>query len=218
MKLANMRNICVLLMLLFLITAVSAKANDFVEQRVKKLQSELNLSEEQTGQVRQVLAYNYEQAQKEREENQGNPEALMNAAKARQEMTARQIKNMLTAEQYEKYQEISKNAVVDNAVLRLKERLNLTDEQTELVEAIMASTRDEMRKLHESGSGDRRQSMMQGRQIMENQDKQIEALLTDAQKKIYEEVKKERREEMRKRMHEEGRGPQGGPPGGGHGW
>lgn len=205
-------------MLTFAAIAVSAKENEFVEQRVSKLQKELNLSEGQTGQVRQILAYNYEQAQKEREENQGNPEALMNAAEARKEIISRQMQNVLTAEQYEKYQEISKNAVVDEAVLRLKERLNLTNEQTEQVEAIMTSTRNEMQKLRDNASGDRRQSMMQGRKLMESQDKQIEALLTDDQKKIYEEIKKERREEMRKRMHEEGRGPGEGPPGGGHGW
>jgi predicted ABC-type transport system involved in lysophospholipase L1 biosynthesis ATPase subunit len=64
----------------------------------------------------------------------------------------------------------------------------------------MTSTRDEMRKLRENASGDRRQNMMQGRQIMENQDKQIEALLTADQKKIYEEVKKERREQMKERF------------------
>jgi Spy/CpxP family protein refolding chaperone len=189
-----------LLMLFFTKITVSAKGNDMVEQRVNKLQKELNLSEEQTNRVRQVLDYNYQQAQKEHEENKGNPEALINAAKARQEITDRQMQNVLTPEQYQEYQEISKNSVTDAAALKLKERLALTDEQTGQVAQIYAATRDEMQKMRENNSGDRRRMREQMRALIEKQDKQIEALLTGEQKEIYEDVKKERQEEMQKRM------------------
>ena len=70
-------------------------------------------------------------------------------------------------------------------------------------------TREEMDSFRESSSHNRREGMMQMRELMDDQDKQIEALLTDDQKKLYQDIKKERREEMRKRRPgppERGRG------------
>ncbi len=205
-RLSNFRKygaVGILFTLLLMLAAAPAQEKNWLEQRVQKLQKELNLTAEQTGQVRQILEYNQQQAQKEREENQGNPEALLNVAKARREVVDQQIKNLLSAEQYAKYQEISKNAPGEEMVLRLSERLNLTEEQTVQVEKILLSAREEMQKLRENASGDRSRNRDQLRSLMEKQDKQIEALLTDEQKKIYGEIKKERREEMRRRMQGE---------------
>ncbi len=205
-RLSNLRKCgisSILLTLFLMLAAAPAQEKNWLEQRVQKLQKELNLTAEQTGQVRQILEYNQQQAQKEREENQGNPEALLNVAKARREVVDQQIKNLLSAEQYAKYQEISKNAPGDEMALRLSERLDLTEEQTAQVEKILLSAREEMQKLRENASGDRSRNRDQLRSLMEKQDKQIEALLTDEQKKIYGEIKKERREEMRRRMQGE---------------
>lgn len=205
-QLSNLRKyaaLSILFTLFLMLAAAPAQEKDRLEQRAQKLQKELNLTDEQTGQVRQILEYNHQQAQKEREENRGNPEALQNVAKARRETVDQQMKNLLTAEQYTKYQEISKNAPVEEMTIRLQERLNLTDEQTGQVEKILLSAREERQKQRENASGDRRQMLDQMRSMLENRDKQIEALLTEEQKKIYQEIKKERREEMRQRMQGE---------------
>jgi len=69
-RLSNLRK-CgisrILLTLFLMLAAAPAQEKNWLEQRVQKLQKELNLTEEQSGQVRQILEYNQQQAQKERE-------------------------------------------------------------------------------------------------------------------------------------------------------
>lgn len=86
----------------------------------------------------------------------------------------------------------------------LKTQLNLTDDQTQKVEQIIETTRNEMRELRESSSGDWRE-MREGMMTIRNkQNEQIEALLTEEQKKLWEEFKKERQDRFERRRQGEG--------------
>lgn len=77
---------------------------------------------------------------------------------------------------------------------QLKERLDLSEEQTIAVEIIFEERQKEAAAKMDSLRGDREamRSFMMAQ--MEKTDKEIEELLTPEQKKKYEELKKERRE------------------------
>jgi len=96
-------------------------------------------------------------------------------------------------------QENNKTATTDEAILKLKERLSLTADQTEQVKAILLESKkrnDEIKKKH---SDDRRQMLLSIKEAWQTTDGQIEELLSDEQKAIYQKVKEERREEWRTR-------------------
>jgi len=96
-------------------------------------------------------------------------------------------------------QENNKTATTDEAILKLKERLSLTADQTEQVKALLLESKkrnDEIKKKH---SDDRRQMLLSIKEAWQTTDGQIEELLSDEQKAIYQNVKAERREEWRTR-------------------
>jgi Spy/CpxP family protein refolding chaperone len=89
---------------------------------------------------------------------------------------------------------------------RMKQELNLTDDQTAQVKAILEDGRTKMEALRSNSSlsqEDRRSQMMS---IHEAQQEKIEALLTPDQKTKY--------QEMQAQMRGRRRGGQGGPPAG----
>ena len=85
-------------------------------------------------------------------------------------------------------------ATPEERAKRLTERLSLTEDQTKKVQEIFKNADKERSEKMESVRGDRDAMREQMTAIMANTDKQIEKILTDEQKKKYEELKKERRQ------------------------
>ena len=71
---------------------------------------------------------------------------------------------------------------VGEEVERLTNDLGLSEEQTNQVEAILIDSRGQLNKLRESGL-DRREMIMQMRELMDETNKEIESILNDEQKK-----------------------------------
>lgn len=87
-------------------------------------------------------------------------------------------------------------------ILKLKEKLGLTEDQTARIKQIAEDTRAAMKALHEK-EGDRESKKGEVRKIMEGAKAKIDAVLTAEQKAKLEEMRKNR---------PEGEGP-GGPKG-----
>lgn len=87
----------------------------------------------------------------------------------------------------------------ENRVQRLKEALNLNDEQTVKISEIM--TRNEQQAVQEQSSKpmNKKAMMKNERKRMSTMDKEIEQLLTPDQLKKYESYKKERLNQMKSR-------------------
>lgn len=90
----------------------------------------------------------------------------------------------------------------EEAVTRMSNKLNLSDDQKEKITPIIADRQAQMRSLVADTSGGRLQKARRAKSIMSDSDKKIEAVLTKDQKKTYEEMKEEMREQMRSRMQE----------------
>lgn len=78
----------------------------------------------------------------------------------------------------------------------LKEKLGLTEEQTQKVELILAQSSEKIKELHSENKGNRDQF----RQIMQDTNGEIEKILTDDQKQAYEKMLQERRKGMHSRI------------------
>jgi Spy/CpxP family protein refolding chaperone len=82
----------------------------------------------------------------------------------------------------------------------MKNRLSLTDEQTEKVKEILLNERKTMMEEREKNAGDREAMMKARREALDRTDKEIEAILTPEQKEKYQVLKKEIREQRQSRM------------------
>jgi len=91
---------------------------------------------------------------------------------------------------------------------RLKESLELTDEQVAALEPIFAAHDQKRHELFESRSAERQAMREQMNALRLEMDEDIGEILTEEQMKTY----VEQREEMRQRFRQEGRGGRGGPP------
>src|ERR1700690_2677077 len=82
----------------------------------------------------------------------------------------------------------------------LKKSLDLTDSQTTVVTQLYTESQEQMKAALDSAKGDR-QSMRDLRMsIMKKTDERIDSLLTDDQKKKYEELRKDRQGRARGRQ------------------
>ncbi len=91
---------------------------------------------------------------------------------------------------------------------KLKESLELTDEQVAALDPIFAAHDQKRRELFESRSAERQAMREQMNALRLEMDEDIGEILTEEQMKTY----VEQREEMRQRFRQEGRGGRGGPP------
>ena len=87
---------------------------------------------------------------------------------------------------------------VEEEVERLTNDLDLSEEQTNQIEKILTDSRDKADKFRDSGL-DRREMMMQMRDIMDETNDEIESILNDEQAEKFREIVEKRKEEMQRR-------------------
>jgi Spy/CpxP family protein refolding chaperone len=202
-----MRNIWFVMVLLFTVFLngfLLAQPPLTIDQKVEKLKTSLDLTEEQTADLQLILRNSEKQAQNIRELNRDDAEAIKVAMADLDKETDQQIRNILTTEQQKKYENVKRSfppagGLKNREISELKERLNLTDAQVAQIEPILTSTREQMQELRENRSGDRQQMRSRMQSIMQERDKKIEAILTESQKQEYRKYIQERRQEWGKR-------------------
>jgi len=91
---------------------------------------------------------------------------------------------------------------VDEQVQRLSNELELSEEQADQVAEILADSKGKADKLRDSGQ-DRREMMLQMRDLMGAANKEIESILNDEQLVKFREIVEKRKEEMRRRRSRE---------------
>ncbi|WEK18329.1 MAG: hypothetical protein P0Y49_16175 [Candidatus Pedobacter colombiensis] len=98
----------------------------------------------------------------------------------------------------------------EKGAAQLTKKLNLSDDQTSKVKAILLDQAKSMNKVREESKGDREGMMAKVKTINEENDVKINALLNDDQKKAYVAYKEERMKNMRAGGAGGGRGQGGG--------
>lgn len=89
---------------------------------------------------------------------------------------------------------------VDDQVKTLTEKLSLTDDQQGKVKTILEDTRSQMMKVMQDDSMSREDKMAKGRSLREAANGKIRDLLTDDQKKKFDDMQKEMQDRMRQRQ------------------
>jgi Spy/CpxP family protein refolding chaperone len=92
-------------------------------------------------------------------------------------------------------------------VKELTEKLSLTDDQQGKIKTILEDTRDQMQKIRADDSLSQEDKMAKGRALRETANGKIRELLTDEQKKKFDQLEQERRERMRQRQQGGGEPP-----------
>ena len=191
------------------------------------LADQLTLSDIQEAQVKAILTASAAELRELAELNRNHPDALRTAENDRRQQTDQQIGAVLDDDQRELFHVIREKQRMARAdrlgsgqlseggtrqLDILREQLALTDEQVMDIIPVMKRADSEIAELRQSSNGDRRAMRSDMQKIMKSMDKDIEALLTDDQKRVYKDIKKEREEEMRNRRP--GGRRSGGPAGG----
>ena len=88
----------------------------------------------------------------------------------------------------------------------LQQKLGLSDDQKGQIEPILADRRSKIMALRNDQSMRRFQRMRQAKQVMDDSDRRINAILTPDQQKKYAELEKQMRDTMRQRMQQGGGG------------
>ncbi len=95
----------------------SFDAEQIKETRLEKLKTELNLTEQQEAEVKALM----DERQKEMEKNREQRDAAMKAVRERQQAHDSKMKNILTPEQYVKYEQLNQ-AQRTEMMEKMKER------------------------------------------------------------------------------------------------
>lgn len=215
------------------------------EEIVSALKERLQLTEEQEQEIRSIIEDDFKKLndlkEKYSEDNSTDELSLLIEVRRLRKETEDRIEAVLTEEQMEGYRKLqgeylakvqreARNKITDDWILEMKERLDLTEEQADLVLPILDEARKQRQAMMEKFRGQGRGGMGPGgvgrgdmsamremREEMQRLDEQTEQrlakILTEKQMDEYRKIKKEQRERMRERM----RGEMGRRPGGGRG-
>jgi hypothetical protein len=197
--------IFVVLLLPLSLIAQTADTTDRLDQRVAELKKELNLSDKQADDLHKI----FEESRPPRQGEHGAPQAVNEAdrgdRRARWNEITEKIQSVLTAEQWQKYQDYEQKRRMKMQLDALKGALNLTEKQVIQVETILEYYQGRMEEIFGGeGGGDMRKMREVMQKLRDAQDKEINDVLTDDQKDLYEKYKEDRREQTRNRR------PQGG--------
>ena len=99
---------------------------------------------------------------------------------------------------------------VDDQVKNLADKLNLTADQQAKIKPILEDNRSQMQKIMQDDSMSREDKMAKGRGVREATNGKIRDLLTDDQKKQFDDMQKEMMERQRQRQQQQQGG--GAPP------
>ena len=223
-KMINYYKVCVLVLAaVVLLTAQPLVAQDTgIEKQLTKLQQKLNLNEEQTAAVREILRQEDSQKAADRETYKKDALALIRAAWERRKNTFSKIEPLLDEGQLGEFESFKKPHPVDRELFELTEGLLLTEEQVFDVEGVLIQFHNEFGGMGEmiegggvpmgpppSGRGRMGMSMGEGRGIggmMKEAEakkaKAIKKVLTEEQKVMYEQIRKDRKEKMKERIKE----------------
>ena len=193
--------------ILVAVFAVYGQERPRLENRLEQLKTSLQLTDQQTKQVEQILKKTAEEAEKLREQNLKQRQEMRAAHLRLMDQTESQIANILTEEQKKRFDLYKNHRAGTKRLMRLQQRLNLDADQTYKIGQILSTSRDKILALREKEqSREARYKAMLS--IREETDKKITSVLNEEQKAEYAKLKQ--------RLWAEGhgaKGHKGGKPG-----
>jgi len=166
------------------------------EERVQMMQKGLDLTPDQVTKLRKIIADAEAQRSSTNIQNEQFKHDAMRTDRKKRESTSTRILAILTPEQKIRFQEMH-NSRPNRQLLELKNKLSLTPEQMQAVEAIIVDSRGAMEALQRSGNKDSRKHHKTMKRIMDDQAKEIDKILTPEQRQAFKILRREKEQEMR---------------------
>ncbi|MFH1893318.1 MAG: hypothetical protein ABIK83_11630 [Candidatus Zixiibacteriota bacterium] len=180
-------------------SAQTVDSTDHLDKRVSELQKELKLTDDQADQLRQIFEEaRPPQPSEGRVADKSDQKSGENPRGRRGEISEK-IQSVLTEKQWDKYQEYERARRTASQLETLTEALNLTEKQAAQIESILDYFQGRTEEIFSEEYGDQQDMRKAMQKLREAQDREIEEVLTDEQKDLYESYKNERREQMRNR-------------------
>jgi hypothetical protein len=194
-----MRNLSAVIVILFIfIIGLYAQRIQDIESRVKRLKSALEFTDEQAAKIIKIFEAAEKEKQEAAEKGAQDRKARRAAVQERRKKTSDQIQQILTKDQFEKYEKFNRRAGRENQGRELKERLKLNDDQAEKFDEITAASRKQRDEMFEE-PGDRREKFIKFRKMRDENNEKIRAFLNENQKKEFEKYLDEQKKEMEER-------------------
>ncbi len=182
----------IILVLALTMSALAVEHDLLVSRQVDKLTGDLSLTAEQAESIRTILTEQVETALSG--EKQSPPDQQQPGNRGSGKDVRKKIHALLNEDQQTAFRELDYQIVPSRRLLELNERLDLDEDQVVLIEEILATTRGERRAMQPEGAdktGGDREAM---KQMHDQQDSQIEEILTDDQKALFAQMKEERKQ------------------------
>jgi hypothetical protein len=187
-----------------------------IDQRMSRMEEALDLSGEQILEIRVILEQTFAEIAFAREEAGDDLEVFLRSARERLEGSDARIEALLGEEQKKDFEAFKKTRRAELATLHYRERLELSEEQTAGVYAVLLEAdrqREKLRGQGEGGAGavvggragrggNGRRGRGGGgelRALREETDDRIEALLTVEQVAEFRQLREEQRQRMQER-------------------
>jgi len=168
--------------------AVYGQEKPRIENRLDQLKTSLQLTDQQSKQVEQILKKTAEEAEKLRDRNYKQQQEMHAAHLRLIDRAESQISSLLNEEQKKRFDFYRKNQPGTKRLMRLQKHLNLDADQTYKIGQILRAARDKTLALKEKEqSREARYKAMLS--IREETDKKIVSLLDEKQKAEYTKMK-----------------------------
>jgi len=214
-----MKRLCAIILTFLLLQGMvyALGVSDMAKIQANKLVSTLDLTEEQTEKVEEVIRSQIIKLQAAGDMDSDDPREMMENMRSIDTETQESIKEILTDEQRETLESERVSCLPDRQMIQMNEELDLTETQFVAIDSIYSSMRSQggppsgERGGGSPPSGDRDEM----REKMEEMNEAIMALLTEEQQEKFEEMLEEQQSRGRPSGGPPGGGPGGGGPGGG---
>ncbi len=189
----NVMRKCALGMLIVLALGSSALGitpDEIASLRTEKLTEKLQLSADQAGQAQGIMVEVVGKLEKLVTDTSGDRRQMRDAVRAL-EMDARtRIADALSDEQHDSLFQMRRGILPELRMIELNQRLDLTSEQFAGIERIMESFRERMPRPGRGKPGASQQTRDERKALMDRQDSEIKALLTDTQRDSFAQMKR----------------------------
>ncbi|MGD9900521.1 MAG: hypothetical protein AB7T22_15455 [Calditrichaceae bacterium] len=189
------------IILLSAVVLFAQDADKHIDARVGAMKQKLNLTDEQAVQIKDVILEIHELTDADRAQYKGDKEALMNAAKNRNELKLSKINAVLNEDQKAVYAEMNAGKTMEEKVVYMGERLNLTCDQQDKIAVILKEAPSDEEAL-ETRKSNNPIKMLGLKSRTGKIHGEIESLLNDEQKAEFKKMQEEKKARMDKMLEE----------------
>ncbi len=189
------------MILLSAVLLFAQDADKHIDARVGVMKQKLNLTDDQAGQVKDIIIEIHELTDKDRAQYKGDKDALLKAANERNELKLSKINAILDEDQKAVYAGMNAGKQMEEKIVYMSERLNLNCDQQDKIAVILKEAPSDEEAL-ETRKSNNPIKMLGLKSRTGKIHGEIESLLNDEQKAEFKKMQEEKKARMDKLLEE----------------